>query len=341
MEVSEMLPGEPIIDNTESNTLANFLNNALKEEGPEANLDIATAFFNIQAFAMIKDNIKGVKKFRLLLGKSPEFQNTQTLGNYLLERIKDEIEGFELQKETNLTVKYFIEFLSQKNVEVRLFKDFLHGKAYIFDNLMVMGSSNFTASGLTHEGELNTWTQRPQAVYTRREWFDKFWDKSIDFKEELLTILENSRFGSRKYTPYEVYIKSLFELQKEDIKIQENNERDLDSFVNLAEFQEDAVHRILSRLKKYGGVIVADSVGLGKTYIALKVIEYFHIQNRKNRTLIVCPAQIRDLMWRKELKDKVLPEYILSQEEIGSENYLEKAKEAVGDHLDVDRAYSC
>ena len=329
-----MLPGEPIIDNTESNTLCNFLNNALKEEGPGTNLDIATAFFNIQAFAMVKDNIKGVKKFRLLLGKSPEFQNDQTLGDYLLESIKGEIEGFELQKETDETVKYFIEFLSQENVEVRLFKEFLHGKAYIFDDIMVMGSSNFTASGLTHDGELNTWTQRPQAVYTRKEWFDKFWNKSVDFKEELLTLLEDSRFGSRKYTPYEIYIKSLFELQKDDIKVQETDERDSDSLVNLVEFQEDAVHRVLSRLKKYGGVIVADSVGLGKTYIALKVIEYFQLQNRKNRTLIICPAQIRDLVWRKELKDKVLPEYILSQEEIGSMNYLEKAKEAVGDRLD-------
>lgn len=328
-----MLPGEPIIDNTENNTLANFLNNVLKES-PNANFDIATAFFNIQAFAMIKDNIKGVKTFRLLLGKAPEIYNNQTLGNYLLEKIKEEIEGFELQKETDNTVKYFIDFLKGENVQIRLFEDFLHGKVYIFDDLMIMGSSNFTASGLTHYGELNTWTQRPQAVYTRKEWFDKFWDKSINFKEEFLKILENSRFGSRKYTPYEIYIKSLFELQKDDIKTQETNERDTESLVNLAEFQEDAVYRVLSRLEKYGGVIVADSVGLGKTHIALKVIENFHLQNRKNRTLIVCPAQIRDLVWRKELKDKILPEYILSQEEIGSAGYLEKVKAAVGDRLD-------
>ncbi|HOK05365.1 MAG TPA: DEAD/DEAH box helicase [Victivallales bacterium] len=89
----------------------------------------------------------------------------------------------------------------------------------------------------------------------------------------------------------------------------------------------------MTRLKKYGGVIVADSVGLGKTYIALKVIENFHLENRKNRMLIVCPAQLRELVWKKELKGKVLPEYIVSQEEIASDDYLRNVERTVGSNL--------
>ena len=57
----------------------------------------------------------------------------------------------------------------------------------------------------------------------------------------------------------------------------------MEKFIESGRIQEDAIYRLLSRLDKYGGVIVADSVGLGKTYIALKVIEHFHLQ-KKERT---------------------------------------------------------
>jgi len=328
-----MIPGEPIIDNSEYNKLSNFLNYVLKES-QGTNLDIATAFFNIQAFSMIKDNLDGVQRFRLLVGKTPEIFTDITLGQHLLNLIKEEIEGFDLTQEIDESVRIFVEFLKRDDVEIRLFEDFLHGKAYIFDNLMVMGSSNFTAAGLTRYGELNTWTQKPQAVYTRKEWFDKFWDQSKEFKNELLNIIETSRFGSKEYTPYEIYIKSLYELQKDDILPSTPEDEPEDSYVNLAEFQEDAIFRVISRLNKYGGVIVADSVGLGKTHIALKVIENFHLQSRKKRALVICPAQIRDLVWRKELKDKVLPEYVISQEELGSDEYLNKVKSAVANKID-------
>lgn len=323
---------QPVIDNTSGNTLRDFLNHALRKY--KSNLDVASAFFNIEAFGMVKENIKGVKRFRLLLGQVPEVKTETTLGDLLLEAIQEEIEDFDLSRETNSLVKDFLEFLKRDTVEVRLFKGFLHGKTYIFDECVVMGSSNFTAGGLTREGELNTWLQKPHADYIRKKWFEKFWKQSHDFKEELIQILENSRFGTREYTPYEIYIKTLYEFQKEEI-LRDEIERENTS-INLAEFQEDAVKRIMTRLEKYGGVIVADSVGLGKTYIALKVIENFHLENRRHRTLVVCPAQLRELVWKKELKDKVLPEYIISHEELATKDYLKKVEDTVGSLEEIE-----
>jgi hypothetical protein len=75
-----------IIDNSDVK-LSTFLNSIL-EEIPNTNFDIATAFFNLQAYAYVKDNIQGVKRFRLLLGKAPEIKNDDTLG-YVLCRIVD------------------------------------------------------------------------------------------------------------------------------------------------------------------------------------------------------------------------------------------------------------
>lgn len=323
-----------IIDNSEGNKLVSFLNNVLKENS-KTKFDIATAFFDIRAFAMVKDNLNEVQRFRLLLGKTPEIRSEKTLGEVLLEEVKKEVEGFELSKESTDNVKSFMEFLKKENVEVKLYEKFLHGKAYMFDDLIIVGSSNFTSAGLTREGELNSVSPRSYAEYARREWFEKFWNEAKDFKSELIGLLENSRFGTKEYSPYGVFIKALYELQREDVKTEEEKikPRGLPpSKVELTEFQEDVVPRIYYRFKKYGSILIADSVGLGKTWIAKKIIEDFGFYRRKNY-LVICPAQLRESLWKKELKDLILSENILSQEDLASSNFIEKTKRAVGGSL--------
>jgi len=324
-----------IIDNSEGNKLVDFLNNILKDN-PKTNFDIATAFFNIQAYEMVKNNLDSVKRFRLLLGSTPEIKSERTLGDELLIHIKEEVEGFELSKERENNVKQFIGFLKKKNVEIRIYdKQFLHGKTYISDNIVVIGSSNFTASGLTHNAELNTWQQEAEANHVRKEWFDKFWNEAKDFKKELIEILENSRFGSKEYSPYDIYIKSLYELQRDEIKAEELKDKKKglpETKVNLAEFQEDAINRIYSRLKKYKSILIADSVGLGKTWIAKKILEKIGYYERKN-ILTICPAQLRE-MWTKEMKKIDVKENILSQEDLASKDFIRKAKGSIGGNLE-------
>ena len=330
-----MLIPKRVIDNSQVK-LSDFLSQVLAAT-QSPNLDIATAFFNIKAYELVQEEIDGIKKFRLLLGKSPELIKEITLGEKLLCDVKKEIEGFNLEKSQEALVKKFIDFLRKDNVQVRIYhKDFLHGKAYIFDDLVVVGSSNFTRAGLTSNTELNVVSLESEAAYIRREWFDKFWEQAEDFKEELLAILENSRFGSREYSPYQVFIKTLYELQKDDFKSDHEKEVAKDEYiktrVNLAEFQEDAVKRVFSRLRKYGVVLVADSVGLGKTWIAKKIIEEFGFYKRKN-FLLICPAQIKE-MWTNEIKDLRLSENILTQESLALENYQRKALRTCGGDFD-------
>ena len=320
-----------VIDNSDVK-LSDFLSQVMTAS-QSTNLDIATAFFNIKAYELVQKEIDGVKKFRLLLGKSPELLKEITLGEKLLCDVKKEIENLDLEQSQETLIKRFINFLKKDIVQIRIYKkDFLHGKAYIFDNLVVVGSSNFTRAGLTSNTELNIVSLESEADYIKREWFDKFWEQAEDFKEELLTILENSRFGSKEYLPYQVFIKTLYELQKDDFKSEYDKEVARDDYiktrVDLAEFQEDAVRRVFSRLRKYGAVLVADSVGLGKTWIAKKVIEEFGFYKRKN-FLLICPAQIRE-MWTNEIKDLRLSENILTQESLALEDYESKALKTCG-----------
>jgi superfamily II DNA or RNA helicase len=321
-----------IVDNSEGRKLVTYLKNKLQEN--QEGFDVATAFFNIEAFSMVRDELESVERFRLLLGKSPEFETDETLGDAIQEFVESDVEAMEFSKDNKESVERFIEFLEEEKVEVRLYRDnFLHGKAYIWDDEVVIGSSNFTAAGLTTNNELNgIFRSRSRAEHTKEQWFEKFWKDAQPFNDELIELLEESRFGSREYDPYDVFMKTLYEYQKEDLN------RDLSSAsgtaeVDLTEFQEDAVERVFTRLERYGGCMVADSVGLGKTYIATRVIQEFGMERNKNY-LIVTPASLRDNMWRKEMKDMNMSENILSQEEVSRDGWERKARRTTGGNLE-------
>lgn len=311
-----------IIDN-EKLKLFDELNNILKEQ---KSIDIASAYFNIAGFQLVRDAMSGVVKFRLLIGVSPQI--TASMPDVFQpelqykQRLREDLESEIFRKDKKETAVSLIRLLNDPNWQVRLYdKGFLHGKAYIFDKLAIVGSSNFTYSGFTSNTELNAVLDEAHATYIKKEWFENLWLDSIDFKNILLNILNESKFGTKEYPPYSVFIKTLYEMQKEDIFFEYDTPSTLPaSEVNLANFQDDAVKRIYSRLKSYNGVLIADAVGLGKTWIAKKVIEDFGFY-RRQRFLIVCPAGVDDLLWRPELKDIGVSENIIHQEELGKENY--------------------
>jgi len=170
-----------------------------------------------------------------------------------------------------------------------------------------------------------------EAEYVRKHWFEILWNESADFKKELIKTLEESRFGTTEYSPYEIFIKTLYEYQKNDVDAilgTQDGETLSDTKVDLSNFQEDAVQRTFTRFKRYGGVLVADSVGLGKTWIAKRIIEHFGF-GRREKFLVICPASLKP-MWSNELKDVILPEYIISQEEIALDDYEERIKKSLG-----------
>jgi len=314
-------PDGLIIDN---NRLKLFeeLNNILMEQHT---LDIASAYFNVKGFQIVKDSLSGIDKFRLLIGTSPQMDEPEP--DYFKpeelykKKIREDLENELFERNSKETVVTLIELLKNPNWEVRLYDNgFLHGKTYIFEKLAIVGSSNFTYSGFTSNTELNAVLDEAHAKYIREEWFDKFWNESRDFKEELINILNESKFGTKEYLPYHIFIKSLYELQKEDILFQPETLEILPgSEVDLANFQEDAVKRIYSRLKAYNGVLIADSVGLGKTWIAKKVIEDFGFYRRK-RFVIICPASVDQPLWRPALIDIGVSENIIHHEELGRED---------------------
>lgn len=149
-------------------------------------------------------------------------------------------------------------------------------------------------------------------------WYDAQWRLSVDFKDNLIELLENSKFGGREYTPYEIYMKALFEYFRDDLDTDFSQDATR-SAVELSEFQEDAVKKARRILARYDGVIVADSVGLGKTWIGKKLLEDYAYHLRQ-KAVVICPASLR-AMWAEELRSATIAATVVSQERLGMDGF--------------------
>lgn len=161
-----------------------------------------------------------------------------------------------------------------------------------------------------------------RAVTELEEWFQRNWDPSRDYKEELIDLLNRSKFGQHEYTPYQVYLKALYEYLKDQLDASDGLLFGR-SAVDLAEFQEDSVRRARRILQRYDGVLVADSVGLGKTWIGKKLLEDYAYHQRM-KAVVVCPASLRD-MWERELAESTIAAQVVGMEEMGREGFAATA----------------
>ncbi|MCD6520060.1 MAG: hypothetical protein J7M05_09090 [Anaerolineae bacterium] len=275
-------------------------------------LDVVTAFFNLGGLEEIKPEIANVAKLRLLLGKEQE--QSFLVGEHLLSELeKATAQG----KVSSQEIAHWRAFLASETVEVRYYKEaFVHGKAYIIEgvptvgSLGIVGSSNFTGAGLTRNLELNAVLKQDAAVDALKEWFENLWAEAEDYKTELLELLE--RF-TRVYTPYEIYIKVIYEALRDRLDQDLEERKGQPSPIALADFQRDGYLAAKEILENYGGVIIADSVGLGKTYLALRLLEDYAYHGRQT-ALVICPAALRDTVWEPLLRQFAIPGKVHSME---------------------------
>jgi hypothetical protein len=264
-----------VIDN-QTHVLVDILKGLLTEHKGRS-LDVATAYFTVGGFGLVRDGLMDVGNFRLLLGAEP------TTGEQIGLRpdtgvvrglIRKDLEELPFDESTLRLVEDLIAYLQRESVQVRLHdKGFLHAKCWLFYSdrpgqqmlfdrfrpiLAIVGSSNFTIPGLTSNRELNlahkvlldtaeaedrdatyavSWLTdaKPseritvenrqllksevgaRAIIDLESWYEKQWADGIDFKQELIALLDASKFGRKEYTPFQVYMKALYEYFKEEL----------------------------------------------------------------------------------------------------------------------------
>jgi len=312
-----MQPLPDLIDN-ERCRLADVLKGLLANS-PDPRLDVVAAFFNLRGLEVLEPEIERLRALRLLLGQEQE--QAFVLGERLLAELEDAAARGET---TAREIRRWRDFLARDSVAVRRYaRAFLHGKAYIVHGVPVLsavgivGSSNFTGAGLTTNRELNAALKQESAVQELQGWFETLWAEAEDYKAELLGLLE--RFTC-VYTPYEIYIKVLYEALRDRLEQELGERGEKPSPIALADFQHDGYLAAREILENYGGVLIADSVGLGKTYLALRLLEDYAYRERQT-ALVVCPAAVMDTLWRPLLQRFAIPHEVVSMERVSQRDF--------------------
>ena len=272
----------PFVIDNQQHRLASILNDLLAQ-CPGGPFDVATAYFSVSGFRLLRERVCRVGAFRLLIGAEPKAGadlglRPERRGEFL-RTLQGDLAAEPFSEATFRLVEELVAFLRADKVQVRLFdQGFLHAKAYLFhrdavgpnnraDRLRpfaaIVGSSNFTGPGLTSNRELNLVhrvltadddavdreaaraigvsagsmhrgcgdrlrsqprrtarrcaandqerSRRARAVSRFDGWFERQWGDSVDFKDALIELLDASKFGAKEYTPYQIYIKALYE----------------------------------------------------------------------------------------------------------------------------------
>lgn len=292
---------------------------------------IATAYINPGGFKLIGSSLRKAASVRLLIGAEPQppVDRIRSLSDDEADDgTRRALEGHErsMSEDRNLlgftrdadaAVRDFVAWLRAGGVEVRRFEDgFLHGKAYLVDTDdegAIAGSSNFTYAGLAKNHELNLGHYDPKDVAPVREWFDVMWDNSVPYD---LADFYDARFV--EHSPHLIYLRMLWEKYGAEV---EALAKAAPSGLHLAEFQADGVTLSRMILDRYSGVLIADGVGLGKTFVAGELIRET-VEDRRQKALVVAPAALRDGPWRSFKANQAFNFDLVSYDELAMDVQL-------------------
>lgn len=325
-----------LIDNQNGNTMERALKSTL-EGGTLAHLAVGTpahnfvvpdflrivsAYFSPSGILKLEKSLKSIEKVQILLGadglgEGDDRDTTKTSTDKRTESRRSVTENisklwdsilsdrddlpFEIHAYTKL--QRLLDLLDKGNISVRYLADeFLHAKAYIYtaptanandQGGVFVGSSNLTAGGLSSNLELNIFRDDVETVRKASQWYDDLWSRSVEVD---LATFYKPVFAL--HSPWLVYLRVLHQLYGREMQ---KEETDHNSELELTSFQIHGVSRALRLLRENGGVLFADEVGLGKTFIAGAVLEIY--RQRGQRTLLVCPASLRDSTWKNFLNE--------------------------------------
>lgn len=305
---SQALPASGIRDNHRRGSVGDFLKEKIQQG---SKLSVVSAYFTIYAFEALKAQLTEIEELKFLFGE-PRFVGSLDPDKTDKKSFKIEDDGLQLQNrlEQKRVARECADWIHSK-VEIRSVKqtNLLHGKMYHITHVgvedAIMGSSNFTVRGLGlgdsgNNIELNLEVDSNRDRRDLKAWFDELWnDESLveDVRDEVLQYLEQLY---QNHAPQFIYYKTLFHIFEKFLADQDASglltEKsqlvDTEIWKALFEFQKDGVKGAINKIRTHNGCIIADSVGLGKTFEALAVIKYFELLNY--RVLVLCPKKLRE-----------------------------------------------
>ena len=290
--------------------------------------DILVGYFRASGFFKMYHAMEDVEKIRILIGL-----NTDKYTVKIIDRAKEEMQyasltekegrdaiSAEIEKEfeeattaseVEKGVRVFIDWLKSGKLEMRMYTEApIHAKVYIMRKdqekvpdtfgSVITGSSNFSQAGLMNNLEFNVELKDAADVHFALDKFEELWTQATDIRDTYIDTVEKKTWMRSDITPYELYLKTLYEFFKEEINSDKENFQTLlpEGYMRL-QYQLDAVMQAKQKIDAYNGVFISDVVGLGKTYICAMLANAFP---RATYKLIICPPVLVDY-WTEVLKE--------------------------------------
>ncbi|MDZ7788115.1 MAG: helicase-related protein [Halofilum sp. (in: g-proteobacteria)] len=299
---------------TVAGALKGYWNQLIAERHEPPALAIATAYVNPGGLQLLAEPLERAGHVRLLLGAEPDVPESLARRRHLdpetlpeddpQVRVERAIEQHDrdLAEDRDLApftdehdrrMRRLIEWLRSGRVEVRrLTTRFLHGKAFIVETGnegVLAGSSNLTHAGLARNLELNLGQYQPSVVGNVMAWYEELWAEAEPF--DLAAVYEQ-RYEA--HAPYLIYLRMLWERYAAELAAEDTTPPGLP----LTEFQRAGLYRARDYLEHMNGVLIADGVGLGKTFLAGELIREIFFELRQ-RVLLIAPAALRDGPWKR------------------------------------------
>lgn len=302
------------IDNKTNGIVGETLRKDLRK-GSE--LSIVSAYFTIHAFDKLKSELKKIDKVRFLFSEPSFVKDKKEItreyslngtyeknvsGDKYEMKLKNKLNQSEIAKECADWIKSKVEaraYDSNYKLEQNLF--IVNNGA---ESSVITGNMDFSAQGLgyvpSQKPIFANYIKNFENTQMMLNTFNNFWNdvsNVVDVKKELLEIID---LVYKENSPEFIYYVTLYNIFKEYLEdlTEENIIKERTGFENsivwekLYKFQKDGVMGAIDKIEKFNGAIIADSVGLGKTFEALAVIKYYELRNY--RVLVLCPKKLRD-----------------------------------------------
>lgn len=275
-------------------------------------LSVAAACFSIYAFQELKKELQGIDELRFIF-TSPTFTTEKVKKEkreFYIPRLSRErsLYGteFEVKLRNELTQKAIAKECAEWIRKKVTFKSNVTNENMMgfinLDDKNYMPINGFTTVDLGCERGNNAYNmvQKTEAPFSTAyiDLFDNLWNDTSKLQEVTDEVIENITAAYNENSPDFIYFVTLYNIFSEFLEdVSEDhlpNEatgfKESKIWSMLYNFQKDAVLAIISKLEKFNGCILADSVGLGKTFTALAVIKYY--ENRNKSVLVLCPKKL-------------------------------------------------
>jgi len=295
-----------LLDNKNSG----YVGNELKKCSFEGSkLAILSSLFTIYGYASLKKELSKLSNSRLFLTDWQEQSLQSLIGSETETRLINQLDQKRIARECSSWLK---EERRGSKVEVKASKllqqtsqNLLHlGGNDANESFAIHGSATLTPTGLgevrSDSLQINTAITDLETTKQLLSWFDSIWADEANARNIKNELIEKLDFIAADQPAKFVYFLTLYNIFKDFLEdIDEENIiksktgfKDTIVWNKLYKFQKDGVLGAIDKLEKHNGCIIADSVGLGKTFEALAVIKYYELRN--DRVLVLCPKKLRD-----------------------------------------------